>query len=72
MATTAAAVSSFSNALVLGEIHDELVFPYPAGDAAEADRVRELIRRFREFAAANVDSRRIDDERWIPDGVFAD
>ena len=35
-------------------------------------RVRELVGRFREDAAQPIDSRRIDDERWIPDHVFTD
>lgn len=69
---TATDVTSFSKALMLGEIHEELVFPYPLPDDREAQRVRELNAAFREYAAAHVDSRRIDEERWIDDRVFAD
>jgi acyl-CoA dehydrogenase family protein 9 len=72
MTETAAAVSSFSKSLVLGEIHEELVFPYPIPREEEAERVRGLIRSFRDYAAQNIDSRRIDEERWIPDRVFTD
>ena len=35
-AATAADVTSFAKALVLGEIHEELVFPYPLPDEALA------------------------------------
>lgn len=70
MSTTASAVSSFSKALVLGEIHEDMVFPYPLPDQGEAEKIRGLIASFREFAADHVDSRRIDDERWIPDETY--
>jgi acyl-CoA dehydrogenase family protein 9 len=63
-------ISSFSKALALGEIHEQLVFPYPEGRAGEAEHVTALIARFREFAAENIDSRRIDDERWIADEIY--
>jgi acyl-CoA dehydrogenase family protein 9 len=69
---TAADVTSFAKALVLGEIHEELVFPYPLPDETEAEKVRGLIRAFRDYAAGHIDSRRIDEERHIPDRVFAD
>jgi acyl-CoA dehydrogenase family member 9 len=64
-------VTSFSKALMLGEIHEEVVFPYPIAHGGEAEKVRELVAAFREVAE-HVDSRRIDDERWIPDEVFAE
>jgi acyl-CoA dehydrogenase family protein 9 len=69
---TAADVTSFSKAMVLGEIHEELVFPFPLPDEAEAEKVRGLIRAFRDYAADNIDSRKIDAERWIPDQTFTD
>jgi acyl-CoA dehydrogenase family protein 9 len=64
-------VTSFSKALMLGEIHEEAVFPYPIAHDGEAEKVRGLVAAFREVAE-HVDSRRIDDERWIPDEVFAE
>lgn len=72
MSTTASAVSSFSKALVLGEIHEDMVFPYPRPDEGEAKKVSGLIASFREYAAEHVDSRRIDEERWIPDEVYTE
>src|SRR5436853_4756068 len=71
-AATAADVTSFAKALVLGEIHEELVFPYPLPDEVEAEKVRGLIAEFRAYAADHIDSRRIDEERHIPDRVFTD
>jgi acyl-CoA dehydrogenase family protein 9 len=65
-------VSSFAKALVLGEIHEDLVFPYPLPDDDEAAKVRGLITRFREYAAENIDARRIDEEAWIDDQVYRD
>jgi len=64
------AVTSFAKALTLGEIHEDLVFPYPRPDEAESEQIRSLIASFREFAAEHVDSRRIDREGWIPDEVY--
>ncbi len=72
MSSTASAVSSFSKALALGEIHEDLVFPYPPEDPEEAGKIRGLVSAFREYAKDNVDSRKIDDERWIDDQVFRD
>ena len=72
MAETATAVTSFSKALMLGELHEDLVFPYPRPDPEEAEAVRELIGAFREYAAEHVDSREIDREGWIPDRIYRD
>jgi acyl-CoA dehydrogenase family protein 9 len=69
---TALDVSSFSKALMLGEIHEEIVFPYPIPSGDEADKVRELVQAFHDYADEHLDSRRIDEERWIPDEVFAE
>ena len=44
-------VSSFAKSLFFGEIHEDLVFPYPLSDDAEQDKVRSLIASAREFAA---------------------
>jgi acyl-CoA dehydrogenase family member 9 len=65
-------VTSFTKALVLGEIHEELVFPYPLPGDEEAEKIRALIARFRAYAAENLDARRIDEEGWIDDQVYRD
>jgi acyl-CoA dehydrogenase family member 9 len=72
MAQEATAVTSFTKALTLGEIHEDMVFPYPLPGAAEADRVRTLIAGFREYASDHLDPIAIDREAWISDAVFRD
>ena len=65
-------VSSFAKALFLGEIHEELVFPWPSPDADEQARIRELNTKLRDYCAENYDPRRVEEERWIPDEVIRD
>ena len=70
MATTT--VSSFAKALALGEIHEDLVFPYPIPRGDEATKVRGLIQAFRDYAEQHVDSQQIDESGTIPDRVYRD
>jgi acyl-CoA dehydrogenase family protein 9 len=65
-------VSSFAKSLFLGEIHEELVFPWPNPDREEQDRVRELNARIRDYCAEHYDPRQAEEERWIPDQVLSD
>jgi acyl-CoA dehydrogenase family member 9 len=60
-------VSSFAKALFLGEIHEELVFPWPQPDPGERERIRGLNSQLRAFCAESYDPRRVEEERWIPD-----
>jgi acyl-CoA dehydrogenase family protein 9 len=69
-AAEATQVTSFSKALALGEVHEDLVFPYPRPDPEESEKVRKLISEFRAYAAENLDARKIDREGWIDDKVF--
>ena len=69
---TTTAVTSFSKALTLGDIHEDIVFPYPLPDDEEGDRVRTLMARFRENAAQHLDQFAIDREGWISEDVFRD
>src|SRR3954447_25027686 len=71
-AATAERVSSFSKALALGEIHEDVVFPYPIPRGEEAEKVRGLIRGFRDYAAQHIDSREIDETGTISDEVYRD
>ncbi len=64
-------VSSFAKSLFLGEIHEDLVFPFPKPDESEQDRIRDLCTSMREIAAEMIDPRRIEEERWIGDDVIA-
>jgi acyl-CoA dehydrogenase family protein 9 len=65
-------VSSFAKGLALGQIHEDLVFPYPIPRGEEEQKVRDLIGKFRDYASEHIDSRRIDREGDIPRQVFRD
>src|SRR3954452_12373862 len=59
-------VSSFAKSLCLGEIHEDLVFPFPRPPEDDQRRTRELIQQAREFAEG-YDERKVEEERWIGD-----
>jgi acyl-CoA dehydrogenase family protein 9 len=59
-------VSSFAKSLFLGEIHEQLVFPYPKPDPSEQDRIRQINAALRDFAE-RYDPHRVEEERWIAD-----
>ncbi len=58
--------SSFAKSLFCGEIHEEMVFPWPRTDEAEQDRVRGLINAAREIGE-RIDPRELEEKRWIGD-----
>ncbi len=60
--------SSFAKSLFMGEIHEELVFPWPAPDPGEQERIRELNAAAREIGS-RMDHRKIEEKRWIGDDV---
>jgi len=62
-------VSSFAKSLFLGEIHDQLVFPYPKPNEAEQEKVRALNASLRELAAEKIDTRKIEQDRWLGDDI---
>jgi len=63
--------ASFVEPLFFGEIHEDLVFPYPRPSPAERDKVESLTDAARSFLAAHFDARRVEDERWIGDEIVA-
>ena len=63
-------VSSFAKSLFLGEIHDQLVFPFPKPDSSEQSRIRSLIDSLRELASESIDPRKIEEERWVGDDLI--
>src|SRR3954449_3873372 len=65
-------VPSFAKGLMLGEIHEDLVFPYPIPDREEVEKVRGLIKGFREYAADHIDAVEIDRTGTIPDQTYRD
>ena len=58
--------SSFAKSLFCGEIHEEMVFPWPEPDADEQEKVRRLIAAAREIGE-RVDPREIERKRWLGD-----
>ncbi len=58
--------SSFSKSLFLGEIHDELVFPFPVMPKDENARVRDLVQQAREFGKG-YDARKVEADGWVGD-----
>jgi acyl-CoA dehydrogenase family member 9 len=62
-------VSSFCKSLFLGEIHEELVFPWPEPRAEEQDRIRKLIAAAHEIGD-RIDPRKIEEDRWVGDGLI--
>ena len=65
------AVSSFTKSLFLGDIREEMVFPWPAPDPDEQDRIRSLNAAAREIGE-RLDHREIEEKRWIGDGIIRD
>ena len=61
--------SSFAKSLFLGEIHEDLVFPWPQPDPDEQDHVRALIAAADELGS-RLDPRKIEEDRWIGDDVI--
>jgi len=64
-------VSSFAKSLFLGEIHEEIVFPYPRPDQGEQDKVRRLVQSAREFGEG-YDQYAAEEQRWIGDDAIAE
>jgi len=60
---------SFTKGIFLGELHEELVFPFPKLSAEEAESQKMIVESFHAFAAEKVDRRRHDHEAKFSDGV---
>src|SRR6476660_5917989 len=58
--------SSFAKSLFCGEIHEEMVFPWPQPDEAEQERVRGLNNAARDLAEG-WDVNEWEEKRWIGD-----
>ncbi|MEO7217314.1 MAG: acyl-CoA dehydrogenase family protein, partial [Gemmatimonadaceae bacterium] len=66
---------SFTRGIFAGEVHDGLLFPYPAplavSDPAEAATVARLVNALEGRLGGLVDSVKFDEEETIPDDVIA-
>src|ERR1041384_8094878 len=60
---------SFTKGVFLGEIREDLVFPYPVMPAGERDALDAILDSLRRWAADNVDSSKFDHDAKFPDGV---
>jgi acyl-CoA dehydrogenase family protein 9 len=61
---------SFMKSLFHGVVDESIVFPYPEPSQAEADSLNMLMDSVRRFAAANIDSAKIDREHTIGEEVI--
>ena len=60
---------SFTKGVFLGEIREELLFPFPALDAEEQESLRAILDSVRGFAAEHIDSAKFDHDGVFPDDV---
>jgi acyl-CoA dehydrogenase family member 9 len=60
--------SSFAKSLFLGEIHEEMVFPFPRPEPDEQDKIRALNASLRELGE-RIDPREIEEKRWLGDDL---
>ena len=60
---------SFTKSIFLGELHEDLVFPFPKLSAEDDEAQRAIIDAFRSWAANAVDRRKHDHEGKFADGV---
>src|SRR4051812_47143232 len=60
---------SFTKSVFLGEIREDLVFPFPALSAEDRESLRAILDSFRAFAAEHVDSRQFDHDAKFPDAT---
>src|SRR3954466_12853693 len=60
---------SFTKGVFLGEIREDLVFPYPVMPAEERDSLNAIIDSLHSWATDHVDSAKFDHDAKFPDGV---
>ena len=60
---------SFTKSVFLGEIREDLVFPFPVLSDEERESLRAILDAFRAFAADHIDSQRFDRQGHFDDGV---
>jgi acyl-CoA dehydrogenase family protein 9 len=61
---------SFTKGVFLGEIREDLVFPFPALSDEDGESLRMILDTFRDWAAENVDSKQLDHDGKFPDHVL--
>lgn len=63
-------VPSFSKALFAGEIHSEMVMPFPVMAEDERKRSIDLVTQAREFLDVHYDPDKVEADRWVPDDIL--
>ena len=61
--------ASFTKGVFLGEIREELVFPFPVLAEEDRESLRMVLDSFRAFAADTIDSKQLDHDGKFPDAV---
>ena len=64
-------VSSFAKSLFLGELHEDVVFPYPRPDPDEQEKIRGLVAAMREMGE-KIDPHAMEEAKWVPDELLAE
>lgn len=62
---------SFTKGIFLGELREDLVFPYPQLSTEESESLRMIIDALRSFAASSIDSAKMDHDGKFPPEVLA-
>ena len=62
---------SFTKGVFLGEIREDLVFPFPVLADEERESLRMIVDSFRAFAGDHIDSRRLDHDGKFSDDIRA-
>jgi acyl-CoA dehydrogenase family protein 9 len=62
--------SSFTRGLFLGEIHGDMVFPYPRFDPDERVRVETLSKELHTWADGSYDPIAVEEARTLPEGAW--
>ena len=60
---------SFTKSVFLGEVREDLVFPYPVLSAEERESLGMILDSMRDWAEASVNSSKFDHDGRFPDGV---
>lgn len=65
------AAPSFTRALFLGELHEDLVFPFQRFGHRERRKIQQLTGRARSWLDEHYDERRVEEQRWVGDETIA-
>lgn len=64
------ASSSFTRGLFLGEIHEDMVLPFPRLDPEERAKVEGMVEKLRSWADARYDARAVEVAGRLPEGMW--